>query len=191
MPPNSCIEPSFEPQLTQYDFDLIFNYLVRYRDELVFETLHFEISEQQLYWYILRSGFTGLETWQWRGFLQECNRTGKLFSWKEHFEPPTPTQGMVRRNPNGWPTAPPKNQSGTTTYTWFTHGRRLARLYDFDKEVCLFLVRKIMKRSLGWTQQEISEVEFDTKGPKGIVKKSDDGWPPLPPSPPPSAVSSP
>lgn len=79
-PQHPYIEPGFMPQITQYEFDLIFNYLVRSRDQLALETLHFEIPEHQLYWYILRSGFTGLEAWQWRGFLQQCEDAGVLFS---------------------------------------------------------------------------------------------------------------
>ncbi|CZR56291.1 uncharacterized protein PAC_06179 [Phialocephala subalpina] len=220
------VEPRFEPQLTQYEFDLIFNYLVRYRDELALDTLHFEIPEHQLYWYILRSGFTGLEAWQWRGFLQECERSNKLFFWTEYFEPPTPTIGMVELNPLGWPPVPQKYNynpqqppPGTRLHAvfqdWYRSMHWLGDLedpysdsvfvqgqYDFDKEVCVFLVRKIMRENCLWTDPEITEVEFDEclgfcdsmlwmKGPKGIVRKSDRGWPPVVTSPSYSAPSTP
>lgn len=58
---------------------LIVQYLFVHRRELALDSMHFEIAEHLLYWYIRREGFISLTPTEWRAFLQRCNAEGVLF----------------------------------------------------------------------------------------------------------------
>lgn len=75
------VEPRFKPGCAR--FDLIVDYLFRHRQELALDTLHFQIAEHVLYWYIVREGFISLTPTEWRGFLQHCCNENVLFRYVE------------------------------------------------------------------------------------------------------------
>lgn len=73
------VEPEYTP-ICQ-NFELIAQYLFVHYQELALDTLHFEIAEHQLYWYVVREGFTSLGYTEWRAFLQHCNFENVLFRY--------------------------------------------------------------------------------------------------------------